>query len=174
MKKRVLFIIAQEGFRDEELLVPRQILEAAGIEVVVASISTEPALGKLGAKVLPDIAVKDADLADYDMILMVGGPGAPELANYDEVKDIFVRARSEEKPFGAICIAPMNLARFGVLEDKRATVFKDDEAISALEEGGARYTGKDVEVDGNIVTADGPFSAEKFAKAVVKLLNSRD
>ncbi len=31
--KRVVMIIAQNGFRDEELLLPKEILEKAGIEV---------------------------------------------------------------------------------------------------------------------------------------------
>jgi protease I len=35
---------------------------------------------------------------------------------------------------------------------------------------GATYTGNPVEVDGHIVTANGPEAAEEFAQAVVKLM----
>ena len=146
MRKRVLYIIAQEGFRDEELSIPKKMLEDAGIDVVVASITTSKAKGKLGLEVDPDIAVKDANIDDYDMVVMAGGPGAPSLADHDEVRDIFVSAKENGIPIAAICIAPKNLADFGLLENKKATVFKDDDAIQSLHAGGAIYTGKDVEV----------------------------
>jgi protease I len=173
LKKRVLFVIAQNDFRDEELFVPKRIIEKAGIEVVVSSITTDMCHGKLGGNVLPDIAVKDVDMDDYDMIIMAGGPGAPTLADYEEVRAIFVQARTDKKPFGAICIAPVNLAKFGVLEDKKATVFETEETVEALEEAGAHYTGQDIEIDGNIITANGPDAAEAFGRAIVKLLCGR-
>lgn len=173
IKKRVLFIIAQQDFRDEELFVPKIIIEKAGIEVVVASITTDTATGKQGRKIVPDIAVKDADIDDYDMILMAGGPGAANLADYEEVRAIFVQARADERPFGAICIAPVNLAKFGVLEDKKVTVFETEESVEIIEEAGAHYTGRDVEIDGNCITANGPEAAEQFGKEIVRLLTKK-
>jgi protease I len=39
-----------------------------------------------------------------------------------------------------------------------------------LEKKGVKYTGRNVEVDGKIVTANGPEAAEEFGKAILKLL----
>jgi len=57
---------------------------------------------------------------------------------------------------GAICIAPVTLAKAGVLEGKRATVWKSEG--ETLKEHGADYTGASMEADGKIITADGPHS----------------
>jgi protease I len=170
MQRRVLYIIAQQDFRDEELFIPKKLLEDNKVEVVVASLSTKPAVSKLGKQVNPDIAIKDVDTDDYDMFIMAGGPGALELGVYDEVRDLFIEVREKDLPFGAICIAPKVLADFGVLEDKRATVFTDDDAIESLKDGGATYTGTDVEIDGQVVTANGPLAADKFGRAILEIL----
>lgn len=68
----------------------------------------------------------------------------------------------------AICLAPVTLANAGLLEGKRATVYPS--AKSFLKWKGATYTGNPVEVDGNIVTANGPEVAEEFAQAVAGMV----
>ncbi|MEM5813391.1 MAG: DJ-1/PfpI family protein [Candidatus Aenigmatarchaeota archaeon] len=45
--------------------------------------------------------------------------------------------------------------------------------MDELKKNGARYTGKDVEIDGNIITANGPQAAEKFGKEIEKALRDR-
>jgi protease I len=39
-----------------------------------------------------------------------------------------------------------------------------------LEGKGAKYTGKSVEVDGNIITGNGPDAAREFGRAIAKAL----
>lgn len=169
---RALFIIAQKGFRDEELFEPKEVLEDAGIECTVASISTEPAQGKLGAMVMPDIAVKDAKLEDYDVIIVIGGPGAPELAKHKEVISLLQVAKQRGKNLAAICIAPTVLAKAGVLAGKKATVWESPESIKILEEGKAIFTKKDVVVESKLVTASGPPAAREFGRKVVEMLKA--
>ena len=45
MKKKAVFIVAEQEFRDEEYQVPKDVLSQAGIEVVTASTTTEEAVG---------------------------------------------------------------------------------------------------------------------------------
>jgi len=167
---KILFVVAQEGFRDEELFVPKQILEDEGNEVVVASLSTEMAKGSKGGSVKPDVSVKEAKEYDFDVLVMVGGPGAVSLCDVQEIEDLFCGSVEEGKTTGAICIAPMNLAKWGLLTGRKATVFKTDESMKAFEENGVEYTGKDVEVDENIITANGPAAAEAFARKILEML----
>ncbi|GAJ17159.1 unnamed protein product, partial [marine sediment metagenome] len=68
----------------------------------------------------------------------------------------------------AICIAPVTLANAGILDKKKATVFRSE--VKAIKRKGAIYTGKVVEVDGNIITAEGPQAAEEFGKTIINLL----
>ena len=168
--KRILYIIAQENFRDEELLTPKRILEERGAKVIVASITNGECKGMKGAKIVPDITVKEADLGDYDMVVMAGGTGSTKLYDYDEVHNLFLLAREMGKPYGAICIAPMNLAKMGVLQNVKATVYRTDESMDAFSSGGVFYTEARVVIDGNVVTANGPEASEEFGNALCQVL----
>ena len=72
----------------------------------------------------------------------------------------------------AICIAPVTLANSGVLKGKKGTVWTNEESKieQKLIDKGVNYTGKTVEIDGNIITANGPEAAEEFGKAIVNAL----
>jgi len=167
-----LFIIAQNGFRDEELFDPKDVLENAGIKCTIASITTDAAQGKLGAIVMPDLAVKEAKLDDYDIIIVIGGPGAPELAKHKEVISLLQAAKQKGKNLAAICIAPTILAKAGVLQGKKATVWESPESIKMLEEGKAIFTKKDVVVEDKLVTANGPAAAREFGRKIVAMLEN--
>jgi len=169
--KKILMIIASQNFRDEELLIPKKLFEKEGYSVVIAGTSLKPAKGMLGAVVTPQILIDQVKVDEYDAIVFVGGVGAKEYFNNSIAHKIAKEAVSKNKILAAICIAPRILAEAGVLKGKKATVWVSEEKI--LEEKGANYTGKSVEVDGNIVTGSGPQTAEEFAKIIIKLLKAK-
>jgi protease I len=169
--KKILMIIASQNFRDEELLIPKKLFEKEGYSVVIAGTSLKPAKGMLGAVVTPQILIDQVKVDEYDAIVFVGGVGAKEYFNNSIAHKIAKEAVSKNKILAAICIAPRILAEAGVLKGKKATVWVSEEKI--LEEKGANYTGKLVEVDGNIVTGSGPQAAEEFAKIIIKLLKAK-
>ena len=150
--KKILMIIASQNFRDEELKDPKAIIEENGGEVTIASSSLEPARGMRGAVAKADILVKDVKVEDYDAVIFVGGMGASEYWNDATAHNIAKKANEAGKLVCAICIAPVTLANAGVLEGKKATVYSSEKRNLR----GAKYTGASVEVDGNIITADGP------------------
>jgi protease I len=170
MTKKVLFIIAPENFRDEELLKPKKKLEAAGFETEIASIKTGKAVGMLGTEVEVEKVVYDLNPEDYDAIVLVGGIGAKVFFTDEKVQEFLVKAYEKGKIVAAICISPVTLAKAGLLKGKKATVWHTE--AKTIESYGAKYTGSDVEVDGRIVTASGPEAAEKFGETLVKLLSS--
>ena len=114
MTKKVLFIVAQNGFRDEEFFIPAEILENNDIQVTVASIKEGMCYGSLSGSIEAEIAVKDAKIKDYDCLAIAGGPGAKALKNYPEVISIIQDAEKAKKIVSAICIAPTILAEAGV------------------------------------------------------------
>lgn len=168
--KTALFIIAQQGFRDEELKIPYDVLSSAGIKCIVASITRDMAVGKLGAQVNPDMAVSEANINEIDVVIVVGGPGAPELASYNEVIDLLRLAKESGKVLAAICVAPTILARAGVIGGKKVTVFFTPENKLSVENGGATYVSENVVVDENLVTANNHEAAVEFGKAIVEIL----
>ncbi len=101
-------------------------------------------------------------------MVFVGGPGAAVYLNDKDILNLAKAAEKKGKIIGAICIAPSILANAGILGRKKATCFPSE--AQNLEGRGAIYTRDDVTVYGNIVTADGPMAARKFAEAIVELL----
>ena len=167
--KKAVMLIAQNNFRDEELLKPKEVLEKNGVIVTVASSSLKESTGMLGAKVKPDILFTNINVADYDAVIFVGGSGASEYWDNPTAHKIANEANNAKKIVGAICIAPVTLAKAGLLKDKKATTFSS--TINDIKSAGAKYTGAEVEIDGNIITASGPAAAQKFGETIVKALN---
>lgn len=166
--KKVLFIIAHSNFRDEELKVPKEMLESKGAQASIASDVKGEATGMLGAKVDIRLSLAEVNVKSYDAVIFVGGSGAASLFNSDRAHRIAREAVSDGKVLGAICLAPSILARAGVLKGKKATVFSSE--AGTLKKSGAVYTGGSVERDGMIVTADGPESARQFGQALIEII----
>lgn len=162
-----IMVIAPRAFRDEEFKIPYEFLTKIGHKVKVASRDTVFATGVMGMVVKPQLTIKDIDTLKYDGIILVGGTGA---AIYWD--DLTIRRlvqyfeRTPGKIVSAICLAPVTLARAGVLQDKKATVYKDRETIAELKKAGAIYQKENVVISGNVITAAGPTDALNFAKAI--------
>lgn len=171
--KKVVMIIAPNNFRDEEYSIPREILEGQGAKIVVASSQLETATGMLGLKVKPDIKLSDIKVENFDAIIFVGGLGARDYYWDNETALALAKeAYTKGKILGAICLAPVILAKAGVLKDKKATVWSSEGV--KLRAVGCQVVGDaDVVVDGKIVTAKGPQAAKKFGESILELLKRK-
>ena len=170
--KRVLMVVAPEGYKEEELSVPSSIFKDSGAEVVVASTRTGIARGMSGGEVAVNLSVGDVNISDYDAIVIVGGVGSMKyLWDDSDLRDMVRAAYDNHKAVAAICLSPVVLARAGILRDKECTAF-----VTAKEElikNGGRYRDAGVVVSGNIVTAKGPEYAREFAMAVSDVMLNR-
>lgn len=166
--KKVVMIIAPEDFRDEELIEPQNVLTEKGAEVKVASVSLETCKGMLGAQVRPDMVISDIIPEKWDAIILVGGTGASKYWDDASVHSILNEAVKQNKIVGAICIAPVTCANAGILRGKKATVHESE--ASQLKDKGAEYTGASVQIDGRIITANGPQAAKEFGEAIAAAL----
>jgi len=167
MAKKIVMIVANHDFRDAEYEKPKKVFEKAGLSVTTAAKNLGKATGKDGLQINIDLTIDKLNVTDYDAVLFIGGPGCYDY--YDDAKahDIARQAYKSGKILGAICAAPGILVNAGLLQGKKATMFADD---GTLAKGGATYTGKDVEVDGKIVTATGPKTAEKWAETIIGMI----
>lgn len=168
--KKVLMIIAPENFRDEEYFQPKEIFLKSGAEVTTASLKTGKIKGMLGGIAEAEITLDDVEVEYYDAIVFSGGSGASVYFDNEKALKIVREAFEKGKIIGAICIAPAILANAGILKGKNATVWKSEETLKIFEEQGVNYTGKDVEVSGNIITANGPHAAKEFAYEIARHL----
>lgn len=171
--KKIAMIIAFKDFRDEEYFVPKEILEAAGAEIKTISTQLGSVVGADGGEAKVDLLLNDLKPADFDGVIFIGGPGTLKYLDDENSYKIARETIFQNKVLASICISPVILAKAGVLNGKRATVWSsimDKSAIKILEERGATYQDEDVVVDGKIVTANGPAAARKFGEAIVELL----
>jgi protease I len=169
--KKVVMIIAPENFRDEELFEPKSVLTDKGAEVKVASTSLDTATGMLGGEAVPDMLIGDIKVEDWNAIVLVGGTGASLYWEDSTIHSVLKEATKQDKVIGAICIAPVTLANAGILKDRKATVYKTE--TKKLEAKGVKCTGKDVQRDGNIITANGPGAATSFGNVIAQALKER-
>ncbi len=169
--RHVVFVIAPERFRDEELDTPRRALERAGHHVTVVSTRLGEATGMLGERLKVTVLVASLAADDVDALVLVGGAGAPaHLWDSEPLRRLVVAVHAAGRPVGAICLSPPVLARAGILAGKRATCYPTERAILELKRGGARSVTEPVVQDGTIVTANGPEAAADFGNALAQLL----
>ncbi len=166
--KKIAMFIAFQGFRDEEYTEPKKLLEAAGHKVDAVSTAKGEARGKFRVTAQVDKTVDEVNPADYDALTLVGGPGALEHLDTPKVHAIFKKAMELGKVVGSICISPVALAHAGLLKGRKVTCFPGGAA--EVEKAGAEYTGADLEIDGKLITANGPVPAKKYGAALVEAL----
>ncbi len=168
---KVLVVIAPDKFRDEEFTIPVAALEKAGIGYDIASQKQGTSTGMLGTKVNATLSLKQVDPGSYDGILIVGGVGAQSYLWDDKILSGIVKNfLASAKVVGAICLAPVVLARAGILKGKRATYFTTPISSREMKDGGAVPVEKTVVSDGRIITANGPAAATEFAGTFIRIL----
>lgn len=170
---KVLIVIAPEKFRDEEFTVPAAALQKAGIGYDVASTRRGTCSGMLGAKVDATLSFEEVDPKTYNGILIVGGGGAQSyLWDNDVLGEMVKYFHKSAKMVAAICLAPVVLARAGILKGKKATFFNSPISFCEMKAGGAVLVDKAVVSDSRIVTANGPAAATEFAEIFIRTLTA--
>jgi protease I len=166
--KKVVFLTAPNTFRDEEYYKPKEVLENADIEVVTASTKIGELTGKFGFKTVSTLLIGDIIPNNFNAIVYIGGAGSSTFFDNEKALNLAREFFKLNKVVASICIAGVILANSGILKDKKATVFVDGK--DTLINKGATYTAASLEIDGNIITANGPDIAEDFGKAVLKAI----
>lgn len=162
-------IFLANGFEDCEALLTRDVLIRSGIEIVTSSISTsKDVTSSFNIHLSADISIDEVDSKDYDfLVLPGGGKGTMNLKESSKVDAIIDEFAHDNKLLCAICAAPSVLGRKGLLKEKRYTCF------AGCQEGEGIFTGNEVEIDGNIITARSMAYSLPFALAIIgKLLGN--
>lgn len=171
--KKVIFVIAFRDFRDPEYFILKEILEKEGVEVKTASNKKGIAIGAEGGETEVDFLIKEIEPKNFDAITVVGGPGCLEALDNEKSYELIRKTVEAGKILAAICIAPVILAKAGVLEGKKATVWSsvlDRGPIKILKENKAEFVDEKVFQDGKIITANGPETAKEFGEKILKNL----
>ncbi|MFH0818879.1 MAG: DJ-1/PfpI family protein [Patescibacteria group bacterium] len=176
---KILLIVANDGFNEDEYFITKEILESNSIQVVTGALEAGGASGTNGRSTNVDVVVSDLleyteNVEEYDGVVFVGGSSMAQITDDERFYKLAINFNQYHKLISAICIAPVILAKANLLRGKKATVFADEQAINDLVANGAEYTDQEVIIDGDIITANGPKAAYKFGSAIVKALLNKD
>jgi protease I len=141
--------------------------------VKTASSKLGTAIGADGGEAKVELLVNEINPEDFDAVIFTGGPGCLEYLDNENSYQLARKTVEKGKSLASICISPVVLAKAGVLQGKRATVWTDTldrSTIKILEENGAIFVDERVVQDGNIITANGPAAAEEFGKQILENL----
>ncbi len=173
MEKKILMVVAFKDFKDEEYFVTKEVLEKAGYLIETTSSQKGIALGVDGGDAIVTILPNEVDPKNYEAIIFVGGSGMEKELDNQEFQKLAQEFVKTDKIVAAICVAPGLLAKAGVLNNLKATVWSsvlDKSGIKILEENGVIYNQGPVVIDGKVITANGPDAAQEFGKVIVNLL----
>lgn len=173
MTKTICILLAK-GFEESEAVVPADLLKRLGVNVVFTSINDNKEVkGTHGFKLIADTTINNISADNFDVLMLPGGlPGTTNLRDNKDVITLVQNAHKEGKIISAICAAPIVLKDAGVADNKRITGYPDCEQFSKKHK--FSFTGKDVEVDGKIITAKALGKAHLFAFAIAKALGFSD
>lgn len=168
MKKAMVFLA--DGFEEIETVTVLDVLARAGIETLTVSVCGKTVKGAHGLKIEADVIEENADEGTFDAVVLPGGmPGAKILGECKKVVDTVCSFDARHKIVAAICAAPaVVLGMNGLASGRRVTCYPSPAFINVLE--GAEYTGGEVCVDGNFITASGPKAAMQFAVEICRAL----
>lgn len=169
--KKAVMVVSQSGFEDTEYKKSRGALEDAGVVVSVASEAVGQAKGQGGTKAEVALAYADVNVAEYDMVVFIGGKGSPKMVNNADAQRIAKDAMDSGMLVGAICYSPVVLARAGVVEGRTLTSADAWGARKDIKKAGGDWKKSKVVTDGNLITGNGPKAAGKFGDALVEALS---
>ena len=168
--KTIAFLVAAEGVERVELTEPwAAVVDAGGSAVLLSpekgEVQTFDHLDKAETLAV-DKAVKDADIADYDALVLPGGVANPDQLRMDGDAVGFVRDFiGTGKPVAAICHAPWTLVEAGVLQGRTLTSWPS--LRTDITNAGATWVDQQVVKDGNLITSRNPDDIPAFTKALL-------
>ncbi len=171
IKQAKILIIATHGFEQAELEVPRDTLRAAGAQVDVATPDGKAIRGwnvkDWGNTAPADLKIADADVEDYDALVIPGGVINPDKLRVDDDAMAVVRSfLGSGKVVAAVCHGPWLLVQADALRGRKATSFKS--IRKDVENAGAEWVDEPVVVDNGIITSRNPDDLQVFTAKIIE------
>jgi len=164
--KKVAFLLA-DGYEDSEMKNPYEAIVENGDEPVIISLKKGDELkGKKGTITYTShLAASEANVADYEAVIIPGGQSPSKLRDDPAVIDFVRQAHEKGIPIAAICHGPQVLAKAGVLRGKTLTGYSGIQ--DEIKQAGGTFVDKEVVVDGNLITSRGPQDEPAFIKEAI-------
>ena len=173
LKGKTIAFLAADAFEESELTRPWEALKQAGAEVELLSLHEGEITAldeqelKPGKSIAVDKTVEEADVSDYDGLVLPGGVGNPDKLRADENAVNFVRGFFKQgKPVGAICHGPWTLVEAGVVRGRTLTSYPSIQ--TDIRNAGGNWVDEEVHVDGGLVTSRRPDDLDAFSRKLIE------
>ena len=164
----MVYVLLAPGFEEMEALTPVDLLRRAGVETVLVSPDGNAVTGGHAITVSAELSLAQVELKKEDMVLLPGGGAGVEHLGKDARVEALVRAAADMGCWlAAICAAPSLLAKWGLLEGKRAVCYP---SWADRVPGAQLLEGEKLAVDGTIVTGQAAGASIDFGLKLVELL----
>jgi putative intracellular protease/amidase len=158
-----ILLVTGDGFESWHYLEIRNYFDKAGYEIALGSHTLDTIESKIlsdpeeASDLQADLLISDVDIFDYEAVVLINDWAGFMTGEYPEVYDLVRKAHDEDRLLAAYDFTPMILGEAGLLEGVQATshISAHDSCQSLERSYGAICTSALVEVDGNIITADG-------------------
>lgn len=164
-------ILATDGFEESELFEPKKALEAAGVEVVIVSLSPGKIKGwsgkDWGKSIAVDMVVLDAFGVKFDFLVLPGGVINPDKLRNDPNAVAFVTSFvNSGHPIAAICHGVQTLIETGMVKGKTLTSWPS--LRTDLINAGAKWVDEEVIVDHRLITSRKPADIPAFNHVMLR------
>jgi len=164
--------MVDEGVEDAEFIYPYYRFQEEGYKVdIVGSKAKETYIGKNGVPIKSDISPEEANVDEYDAVIIPGGRAPDKMRTNQGLVNIVKEAYNKGKVIAAVCHGPQMLIEADILRGKKATCWKS--VVTDLKNAGATFIEAQAVVDGNLVTSRFPADLPKFCQETIKLLKNR-
>ena len=170
LSNQKIAILVADGFEQVELTKPKQAFEEAGAQTQIISPNSDRVQGwnhyDKADYFAVDVALEDADPADYDALLLPGGTVNPDQLRTKEKAVQFIKSFFDAgKPVAAICHGPWTLIEADVLKGRTVTSWSSLQ--TDLKNAGATWVDEEVVEDNGLITSRNPDDIPAFnAKAI--------
>ncbi|BAN03558.1 type 1 glutamine amidotransferase domain-containing protein [Ilumatobacter coccineus] len=179
--KTIAFVTANEGVEQVELTKPWDAIEQAGGTPVLVAIETGDVQGfdhlDKADVFQATVATSDADVRDYDALVLPGGVANPDALRMDEAALRFITSFFDAgKPVAAICHAPWTLVEAGLVDGRRLTSWSS--LRTDIENAGGEWVDEEVVVcthgSNSLITSRNPDDLPAFNTKIVSVFSSAD
>ncbi len=173
ISEKTVAILATDGFEQSELFEPLKALKDAGAKVKIVSLKSGKIKGwdkkDWGKEIDVDMKVEDADVDNFDALVLPGGVINPDALRINKEAMRFVQQFDEAgKTIAAICHGPWSLIEANIVRGKTVTSWPS--LKTDLRNAGAEWVDKKCAIDGNIITSRNPDDLPAFNQAIIDAL----
>jgi protease I len=175
LRGKRIAVLMTDGVEQIEYTSPRAFLEERGALVTLVSPKTagEQVQGKngdnLGATFPVALSVDDAQVNDFEGLLLPGGKDNPAALRKSPAAIAFIRAFGDaNKPIAAICHGPLALIDAGLADSRHLTSVPTVQ--DELRAAGAESTDDEVVIEDKLVTSRKPDDLPAFNSAFLQTL----